>query len=234
MGAGDNHRDDTKGGDSLAPDDARAAAGEAAPVVNALGAAPAALSRAELLRMGLGRAKQSGAIVASYALEEVAGRVTARVQRPPGALPELEFLMACTRCDACIDACPPGALLRLDTRAGLASGTPYLDVNNHKPCTACVDTPCSAACPTGALIVEPITEAWMGTARIDRETCRAWHGQSCRSCFQICPRKDLAVLIDDDGRVFIDPRECIGCGLCVVVCPTRPRSIEVEPPSIFR
>jgi len=45
------------------------------------------------------------------ALREVAERteervVTRRYLRPPGAIPEMGFLAACTRCGACIDVCP--------------------------------------------------------------------------------------------------------------------------------
>lgn len=189
-------------------------------------------SRKELMREGWGRLRQGVAEVASYALDDAAGRFLPRVQRPPGALPPVEFLIACTRCDACVRACPPGAILTLAEGAGLAAGTPFLSVVDHKPCTACTDVPCAKACPTGALQLAPIEDAWMGTAILDRDTCRPWNGESCASCIRICPIGDSAILADEEGRVYIDPRGCIGCGLCVIVCPTRPRSITVEPPSL--
>lgn len=191
-----------------------------------------ALTRKELVRQGMDRVIRSTAEVASFALDEAAGRFLPRVQRPPGALPAVEFLMACTRCDACIRACPPGAILKLGDGAGIAAGTPFLSVVDHKPCTACEEVPCARACPTGALELAPIEMAWMGTAVLDRDTCRAWAGVECSSCMRICPIGDAAILSDEDGRVYIDARGCIGCGLCVIVCPTRPRSIDVEPPSL--
>ena len=190
------------------------------------------LSRKDLLRSGLDRAMRSGAMLAGYAMEDIAGRVVPKVARPPGALPALEFLLACTRCDACIRACPPGAILRLGEGSGVAAGTPFLNVSEYKPCTACDDVPCARACPTGALVPGPIENAWMGTAVLDRDTCRAWNGTPCSSCVRICPVDDAAIVTDDDGRVYIDARGCIGCGLCAVVCPTRPRSLRVEPPSL--
>jgi len=190
------------------------------------------LTRKEVMRQGWDRVIRSSAEVASFALDDAAGRFIPRVQRPPGALPAVEFLIACTRCDACVDACPPGAILRLAEGAGIAAGTPFLSVVDHKPCTACVDVPCAKACPTGALVVAPIETSWMGTAVLDRDSCRAWNGGECSSCLKICPIGEAAILADDDGRVYIDARGCIGCGLCVVVCPTRPRSIEVDPPSL--
>lgn len=190
-----------------------------------------ALSRAEVLRLGMDRVKRSGAAAAGLAIGQLTSRLTPHVQRPPGALEELEFLMTCTRCDACIDACPPGAIFRLTEGAGVAAGTPFLDVDRFKPCTACEDVPCAQACPTGALQVIPIADAWMGTAVLNRDTCRTWSHQPCVSCLRICPVGEAAVLADEKGRVHIDPRGCIGCGLCVAVCPTKPKSIEVEPPS---
>lgn len=190
------------------------------------------LTRKEALRFGVDQVIRSGAVLASYAMEDAAGRLVPKVSRPPGALPALEFLVACTRCDACINACPPGSLLKLGDSAGIAAGTPFLNVSEHKPCTACEDVPCATACPTGALVPGPIEEAWMGTAVLDRDTCRSWNGTACTACVRICPVRDQATFVDDDGRVYIDARACIGCGLCVVVCPTRPRSIVVEPPSL--
>lgn len=192
-----------------------------------------ALTRKEVMLQGWDRVRRSGAEVASIVLGEASARVVPRVQRPPGALPTVDFLMACTRCDACIDVCPPGAIIRLAEGAGLASGTPFLDVGGHKPCTACPDVPCAHACPTGALLPLEIEDAWMGTAVLNRDTCRSWNDELCDACVRICPIGEAAILADDEGRVYIDARGCIGCGLCIVVCPTRPRSIEVEPPPLI-
>ena len=43
------------------------------------------------------------------------GRISrpAPVLRPPWALDERDFLAACTRCDACVRACPTGAAIRV-------------------------------------------------------------------------------------------------------------------------
>ena len=76
----------------------------------------------------------------------------------PGALPELGFLAACTRCGDCIPVCPVQAIVRAPTESGLAAGTPYLNIQ-VQACIACADMPCARACPTEALTVPA---AWMG------------------------------------------------------------------------
>ncbi len=46
-------------------------------------------------------------------------RRAARWIRPPFALGELEFLLACTRCGACIAACPTGSSFLYPRGSGL-------------------------------------------------------------------------------------------------------------------
>ncbi len=191
------------------------------------------LNKRDLLRFGARRVQQGAAYAAAFAAEQMADRFTPRVQRPPGALAELDFLLACTRCGDCVDACPPGAIRILDHRAGAAASTPYLDVNRWRPCVVCDDPPCITACADGALVPIAMADAVMGTANIDRQTCRAWNGRACRACVDACPYPGDAILRDEEGRVFIDPRHCIGCGRCRPACPTNPRSITVDPPPRF-
>jgi ferredoxin len=62
--------------------------------------------------------------------------VQQRYVRPPGALPELAFLAACTRCGACAPACPVRAILTVPSAGGLAAGTPYLEPERQPTCPA--------------------------------------------------------------------------------------------------
>ena len=83
------------------------------------------------------------------AIREVAERteervVTRRYLRPPGAIPEIGFLAACTRCGACIDVCPVHAVLKAPAAAGFAAGTPFLDPK-IQACVVCDDIPCARA-----------------------------------------------------------------------------------------
>lgn len=191
------------------------------------------LSKRDLLRLGAKRMGEAGAFAAEMAMDSLADRFTPLVARPPGALAEVPFLMQCTRCGECSNACPAGAILVLGDGAGIAAGTPFLDVNDHRPCVACFDAPCMPACPTGALRMVEISTAVMGTAVVDRDLCLAWTGGSCTACYDACPFQDDAILHDEDGKPYIDPRECIGCGMCRAPCPTAPKSIKVRPPPRF-
>ena len=70
--------------------------------------------------------------------------------RPPGALPEAEFLAACSRCGDCVRACEPLALRKAGPEMGRLYETSII-VPSENPCTLCEGLPCVAACGTGAL-----------------------------------------------------------------------------------
>ena len=59
---------------------------------------------------------------AETALDLLGERARRRAEnwlRPPYALAELEFLLTCTRCDACVEACPHDVVFKLPARLGL-------------------------------------------------------------------------------------------------------------------
>jgi ferredoxin len=148
-----------------------------------------------------------------------------RYVRPPGALPEVGFLAACTRCDACRVVCPAGAILTVPRRGGLAAGTPFLEPARI-PCIACDAMPCAAACPTGALTVP--ADGWVGE-RLGRvefrpERCVTFEGKPCRVCIEACPVGDAALTADADGHPVLIADGCVGCGVCVRDCITLPSS----------
>ena len=70
------------------------------------------MKRRDLFRLGAQKTAQ--------AVLEIAGAMAAaRAKnwiRPPYALEELDFLLACTRCDKCIEACPHDVLFTLPAR----------------------------------------------------------------------------------------------------------------------
>ena len=75
--------------------------------------------------------------------------------RPPGALPEEQFLAQCIKCARCIDVCPLEALSPvLITDSILAAGTPKLNFKQGW-CDLCMK--CADICPTPAL--DPAVES---------------------------------------------------------------------------
>ncbi|HSB55773.1 MAG TPA: 4Fe-4S dicluster domain-containing protein [Gemmatimonadales bacterium] len=149
--------------------------------------------------------------------------------RPPGALPEVAFLAACTRCGACEPVCPPHAIRPVPTSGGLAAGTPMLEPR-MQPCTVCTDMPCVRACPTGALTLP--RDGWagyrMGALTFLPERCVTYQGTACRVCADVCPVGEAALIIDDAGHPVIRREGCVGCGVCVRECITSPSSFTIE------
>ena len=155
--------------------------------------------------------------------------VVRRYQRPPGALPEMAFLAACTRCGACLPVCPPHAIIKVPMDGGLAAGTPYIDTRTQ-PCTVCPDMPCAAACPTDALIVPP--NGWTGyrmaALELIPERCITFDGTPCGVCARACPVGERALAMDEAGHPVIKAEGCVGCGVCVRACVTTPSSFVLR------
>lgn len=153
-----------------------------------------------------------------------------RYVRPPGALPEMGFLAACTRCGECVTACPPKVIKLAPTGAGLAAGTPYLDLE-RSPCIACPTMPCAAACPTEALSVPP--RGWTGyrlsLVEFLPDRCVTFRGQSCRVCADACPVGERALAMDEQGHPVLKREGCVGCGVCVRDCISVPPSFITRP-----
>lgn len=168
------------------------------------------------------------------ALREIVGAVEQKVVqsqyvRPPGALPEAAFLAACTRCGACADVCPVHAITKLPPKAGLAAGTPALEVG-VTACLMCETMPCAAACPTPALDVPPWgwRDVQMAKVVIDESRCITYRDVECGICARVCPVGEDALRMDERGRPVIGAA-CTGCGQCLNACVTTPTSLSARP-----
>jgi ferredoxin-type protein NapG len=150
------------------------------------------------------------------------------VVRPPGALPEDQFLNVCQRCGKCTDACPVHAITPFSQ--GPAEGTPHINTR-QSPCQLCSGLQCTHACPSGAL--RPLTnprDVRMGIAEIDTAQCLAYRGAPCRICVEVCPLTGvLKFALGSRNHVPVpDTEPCVGCGLCHRYCPV-PTAIRIVP-----
>ena len=149
--------------------------------------------------------------------------------RPPGALPEAEFLEKCHRCGNCVKNCPANAIFPLEasTQPDLVN-TPYIDPD-EQPCVICDSLACMYVCPSGALQPVYAEDIKIGLAIFDAETCLRTKEVACTYCIDTCPIGEDAIHLAADGIVEVIEPGCTGCGVCQYACPTVPKSIVVEP-----
>lgn len=144
--------------------------------------------------------------------------------RPPGAVDEAEFLAGCTRCNACVEACPHDAIVLAPDRFRQAAGTPMIDPA-QQPCLMCEDLPCAAACEPDVLRADlPRTIAM---ANLLTYNCIAWQGGFCSVCSEHCP--EPGALTMEQGKPVIHEDVCTGCGVCHHVCPAPTNAIAMMP-----
>jgi ferredoxin-type protein NapG len=179
---------------------------------------------------------------AELVLKEARQRANARAEhwiRPPYAVEEVEFLLACTRCDSCVSACPHDVIFMLPARVGItAAGTPAMDLN-QKACQLCQGWPCVTACEADALVL-PVPADADGSGReheiplpriaqcwVDTGRCLPYSGPECGACKGICPVEG-ALQWDDFERPSIVTELCIGCAACRAACIMEPSAIGVR------
>ena len=123
----------------------------------------------------------------------------------------------CTRCGACLTACPEKII------APSSGGFPGIDFSRGE-CTFC--GACADACPEH-LFDGDRARPWDFKALIS-DDCLAKRHVMCRSCEDACPHRAIAFR-PARGRppspeISID--HCTGCGACVSVCPENAIAIQ--------
>lgn len=137
------------------------------------------------------------------------------VIRPPGSLPEPQFLQTCIKCGQCMRICPTNVLQPAAFEAGLEGiWTPILNNRIGAGCMANC-TACSQVCPTASIApisierkrglgpyahIGPIR---LGTAFIDRSRCLPWAmDRPCAVCQEVCPISPKAIFLRRSEHVI--------------------------------
>jgi len=130
--------------------------------------------------------------------------------RPPWT--DAGFERDCTRCGACVPACPE-TILALDAR-----GYPLVSFAEHG-CSFC--GACTEACP--APVFDRARPAWNLALAIAPDRCLPYQGVVCQSCRDACAAGAIRFPLSAGrtARPTVDAQACTGCGDCIGVCPAK-------------
>jgi len=165
--------------------------------------------------------------------------------RPPGAVPEAQFLSMCIKCGQCLQVCPYDSIKLEDINGKAGVGTAYI-APLERGCYLCEAFPCVLACPTGALDHEAnvIEKVHMGMAIVvNGKSCIALENKKVTkemigriydhtTVISEAERKNRKVVIrgDEPEKVLLqkqlleklDKEEGKPCSLCATMCPYEP------------
>ena len=180
---------------------------------NVLAALVAGIAAVPLLKLSV--ARKTGAAAG--------GQVP--VIRPPGALPEDEFLERCTRCGECLQVCKTNGLQPAALQAGLDGlWTPHLVPRIGYCDRNC--TLCGHVCPSQAIRALSLDEKngiAIGRAVINRSACLPWIGWAMAEA-EPAP----AIPLGQAGQPGLPPagRRDYNCAVCEEVCPVPGKAIR--------
>jgi ferredoxin len=140
--------------------------------------------------------------------------------RPPGTLPETEFLQRCIKCGQCMRICPTNIIVPSGLFDGIENlWTPVLNFTDGTSGCQLNCTACGHVCPTSA--IRPIglseklgVEAFagkgpvrIGSAYVDRNRCLPWAMRTpCIVCQENCPVTPKAIFVTEVFETVRDGR----------------------------
>ena len=195
------------------------------------------LSRGQFITMAIGALISVPAIAApasgkQKALKKPPRPGTASLIRPPGSLPEEEFIQRCIRCGNCMKVCPTNVLQPSTVGAGIGRAwVPVMDTRRGYCEYQC--NLCGQVCPTDAiqkLTLRHKQKVKIGIAQFDKKICIPYaKGENCLVCEEHCPVPDKAIRVREGivkGKMvkipYVVTDLCIGCAICELKCPTEP------------
>jgi len=171
--------------------------------------------------------------------------------RPPGSVPEPDFLDLCIRCGECFKVCPGPVLHPAGLEYGFDAMWTPVAVPSHAGCHQDCNF-CTEVCPTGA--IQPLDllvkrKTHMGLAWLNDDTClplRNKDRKPCDLCYTECaaagydairmetisieldPPPPEGLFSDEDLEAMspfdvpvVDRDLCVGCGICEYRCHER-------------
>ena len=170
--------------------------------------------------------------------------------RPPGSVPEPDFLQMCIRCGECFKACPNNVLQSQGFDQGIEGlWTPIVNADWAGCESSC--NACGQVCPTGAIRALPLAEkktTRMGLAIVNETTCLPFADrEACQLCVDECNAAGYEAIeftrVHTEMDALGNPLEgsgytapvvladkCVGCGLC----QTRCHGINVEEKGLLK
>jgi len=176
--------------------------------------------------------------------------------RPPFAIEELDFLLACNRCGDCVQACPHDVIFPLSSKLGVKVFlTPAMNLFKHS-CHLCEDWPCVEVCEKEALKINiPLNEngtedqssVEFNVEEVDRaEAIEEPESRvlpkiatvfiNAKSCMpyngpecgacRVCPIE--GAMVWEMEKPSINMEFCTGCAMCREACIVEPKAIIVQ------
>lgn len=149
-------------------------------------------------------------------------RRSAQPIRPPWSRLD-QLTDRCSRCHACVDACPQDVI-----RVG-DGGFPEIEFRRSGCtfCAQCVDACSDAVFEERSDNYTIAGSAWSHLVTVGSE-CLTRRGVVCQSCQDACAEE--AITFDWRQAVpqpHISESACVGCGFCIAACPAN--AIEINP-----